>query len=214
MQFVTDAGFSSSLSFRMTVDDNLADDELLRLTAAGNEQAFTVLYRRRQGTVYRFALEMSGSPAIAEDVTQEVFMILLEEAGGYDAKRGPLASYLYGVARHLVWRYLARRGAHCSVEEQVREEGRTPENLIARQEIEGDLVREEQVRSVRRAVLALPGGYREVVVLCDLHEVSYAEAARVLGCAVGTIRSRLHRARALLAERLSAKDARSAGCLV
>jgi RNA polymerase sigma-70 factor (ECF subfamily) len=51
-------------------------------------------------------------------------------------------------------------------------------------------------------VLALPAHYREVVVLCELHEMSYAEAATTLGCAVGTVRSRLHRARGLLVERL------------
>lgn len=197
----------------MTVEANLADDELLRLTASGNEQAFTALYRRRQGAVYRFALEMSGNISIAEEVTQEVFMALLGEAGGYDATRGPLVSYLYGIARRLVWRHLERRRSHFSIGGEY-EDARTPHHLIAPEEIERDLARQEQVHSVRRAVLALPGGYREVVVLCELHELSYAEAARVLGCAAGTIRSRLHRARALLAERLGAKNSRSTGCLV
>lgn len=60
--------------------------------------------------------------------------------------------------------------------------------------------------ALRRAVLALPVKYREAVVLCDLQELSYAEAAHVLGCAIGTIRSRLHRGRALLASRLRATD--------
>jgi len=139
-------------------------------------------------------------------------MILLGESGGYNPKRGPLASYLYGIARRLVWRHLERRWLHSPIGEESRENGRTPEHLIANQEIERDLARAEEVRSLRRAVQALPGGYREVVVLCELHELSYAEAARVLGCAVGTVRSRLHRARALLAERLMAKS--STGCLV
>jgi RNA polymerase sigma-70 factor, ECF subfamily len=196
----------------MTVDANLADDELLRLTASGSEPAFTTLYRRRQGAVYRFALEMSGSTTIAEEVTQEVFMALLGDTNGYDAKRGPLTSYLYGIARRMVWRHLERRRSHFPIEGE-REDGRTPAYLIAPEEIERNLARDEEVRSVRRAVLALPGGYREVVVLCEFHELSYAEAARVLGCAVGTIRSRLHRARALLAERLHATSSRSTGCV-
>jgi len=68
------------------------------------------------------------------------------------------------------------------------------------------------IASVRQAVLTLPEHYREVVVLCALHEMSYAEAAGVLGCAVGTVRSRLHRARGLLAERLRAvRDAEAEG---
>ena len=197
----------------MAVDPHPADDELLRLMALGDEQAFTTLYRRRQGAVYRFGLEMSGDPAIAEEVTQEVFIILLRETSGYDAKRGPLLSYLYGIARRLVWRYLERRRSHFTIGGED-EDGRTPEYMIAPQQVERDVARDEEVRSVRRAVLALPGGYREVVVLCELHELSYVEAARVLGCAVGTVRSRLHRARALLAEKLAARNSRSTGCLV
>ncbi len=198
----------------MQVPTNLADDGLLRLIASGNEQAFTALYRRRQGAVYRFALHMSGSPSLAEEVTQEVFLMLLRDRSGYDPARGPLASYLYGVARNLLLRRMAEDRSHIQIGEEADEEGRTPEQLIAHSEVESDLARNQAVRSLRRAILALPAGYREAVVLCDLHEVSYAEAARVLGCAVGTVRSRLHRARALLAQRLAAKRSRSSGCLV
>jgi RNA polymerase sigma-70 factor (ECF subfamily) len=192
---------------------NLADDELLRLMASKNEQAFTVLYQRRHGAVYRFALQMSGSSSVAEEVTQEVFLTLLREGSGYDPARGPLASYLYGVARRQVWRLMAEDRAHVQIEEEE-EDGRTPRQLIARSEVESDLARHQAVRSLRRAILALPAGYREAVVLCDLHELSYADAARALGCAVGTVRSRLHRARALLSERLAAKRSKSSGCLV
>src|ERR1700704_3039362 len=94
---------------------NLADDDLLRLTQAGNEQAFTTLYQRRQGAVYRFALQMSGNTSIAEEVTQEVFLSLLRERGAYDGKRGPLVSYLYGTARHLVWRRMAQNRSLVSI---------------------------------------------------------------------------------------------------
>jgi RNA polymerase sigma-70 factor (ECF subfamily) len=198
----------------MMVLTKLADDGLLRLMASGNEQAFTTLYQRRHGAVYRFALHMSGSPSMAEEVTQEVFLMLLRDGGGYDAERGPLASYLYGIARRLVWRCMARNRSHVPIGTDAGEEERTPEHLIVRSEVEQDLARDEAVRSLRRAILALPGGYREVVVLCDLHELSYVEAARVLGCAVGTVRSRLHRARALLSERLASKRSSSNGCLV
>lgn len=197
----------------MKVLTNLADDELLRLMASKNEQAFTVLYQRRHGAIYRFALQMSGSASVAEETTQEVFLILLHEGSGYDPARGPLASYLYGVARRLVWRRMAQDRTHVQIGEEE-EDGRTPEQLIARSDVESDLTRDQAVRSLRRAILGLPAGYREAVVLCDLHELSYAEAARALGCAVGTVRSRLHRARALLSERLAAKRSSSNGCLV
>jgi RNA polymerase sigma-70 factor (ECF subfamily) len=193
---------------------NLADDELLRLVASGAEEAFSVLYRRRQGAVYRFALQMSGSSYIAEEVTQEIFLMLLTDSSSYDASRGTLASYLYGVARRLVWRRMAQSRSHFPLAVVEGEDSRTPEQLVALPEVERDLARDETLRSLRRAILALPAGYRETVVLCDLHELSYADAAEVLGCAVGTVRSRLHRARALLAERLAAKTSSASRCLV
>ena len=125
---------------------NLADDELLRLMASKNEHAFTVLYQRRHGAVYRFALQMSGSPSVAEETTQEVFLILLREASGYDPARGPLASYLYGVARRLVWRRMAQDRTQVQIEEQE-EDGRTPEQR-SRSAVESDLVRDQGDRCV------------------------------------------------------------------
>ena len=192
---------------------NLADDELLRLAASGSEDAFGVLYQRRQGAVYRFALQMSGSTYIAEEVTQEIFLMLLTDSSSYDASRGSLASYLYGIARRLVWRRMAQSRSHFPLAVVESEDGRTPEHLVALPNVERDLARDEAVRSLRRAILGLPAGYREAVVLCDLHELSYADAAQVLGCAIGTVRSRLHRARALLAERLAAKTSAASRCL-
>lgn len=187
----------------MTVPTTPNDAELLRLMMAGDEAAFTALYRRRQGGIYRFALQMCGSRSVAEDVTQEVFMALIRDAQHYDPSRGSLAAYLYGVARHHVLRRLERDGSYVSMtNEQADEDAQTPEPLIAQHDPLADLARSEMIQAVRQAVLALPAHYREVVVLCDLHEMSYGEAANVLGCAVGTIRSRLHRARSLLLEKL------------
>jgi RNA polymerase sigma-70 factor (ECF subfamily) len=191
----------------MTVLTTPSDDELLRLMVAGDESAFVTLYRRRQGGIYRFALQMSGSQAIAEDVTQEVFMVLMSEARNYDPAKGSLVGYLYGVARNHVLRSLSRDRSFVSIGEGYEEDAETAhKQLVAQADPLGDLTRSEMIESVRQAITALPSHYREVVVLCDLHEMSYAEAAQVLGCAVGTIRSRLHRARALLIEKLRATN--------
>jgi RNA polymerase sigma-70 factor, ECF subfamily len=176
------------------------DEELWRLALAGDEQAFTLFYRRRQGAVYRFAWQMCGSESVAEDVTQEVFMALVCEGARYDPARGPIAAYLYGIARRQVLRRLAKDRAF--VELPGDEAGATDERLLATHDPLGELTRRETVEVVRQAVLALPTHYREVVVLCDLHELSYAEAAEVLACALGTVRSRLARARLMLGERL------------
>ena len=180
-----------------------SDDDLLRLMIAGDEDAFTELYRRRQGGVYRFALHMSGSETIAEDVTQEVFIVLMREAHNYDPQRGSLPAYLYGISRNHVLRRLERDRLFVPIADGSQDE-EPPATLIAEGDPLIDLTRNEMIEAVRGAVLALPAHYREVVVLCDLHEMSYAEAATVVGCAVGTVRSRLHRARAMLVERLRA----------
>src|SRR5580693_1249744 len=95
---------------RHAADHDGSDHDLLLCMLAGDEQAFTALYRRRQGAVYRFALQMTGSVVIAEDVTQEVFMELIEHGRRFDPSRGALRSFLYGVARNLVLRRLDKDG--------------------------------------------------------------------------------------------------------
>jgi len=182
-----------------------SDDELLRLMMAGDETAFTALYRRRSGGVYRFALQMSGSEAIAEDVTQEVFLALMSDATRFDSARGSLSSYLYGIARNHVLRRLERDRPFVQIVDEAGEGGETQiERWVAADNQHDELQRNEMIGRLRQAVLALPEHYREVVVLCDLHEMSYVEAASALGCAIGTVRSRLHRARALLLGKLNA----------
>jgi RNA polymerase sigma-70 factor (ECF subfamily) len=175
----------------------ISDGGLLERAVGGDEASFTALYRRRQGAVYRFALQMSGRRSIAEEVTQEVFLALIREGGRFDAGRGSVASYLYGIARNHVLRCLERDRPYVRMEDEHQGWASAEDTL-------GDLARGETIESVRQAVLALPPNFREVVVLCDLHEVSYLEAAAALGCAVGTVRSRLHRARAMLLEKMKA----------
>ena len=183
----------------MTDPQMLGDEELLRLTRAGDEHAFTVLYRRHQGPVYRFALQMSGSESVADDITQEVFLALMREFSRFDSSRGSLAPYLYGVARNQVRRHMERG----KFQVPIHDDGDASlEPITAPGDPLGDLTLREGLSALRQAILTLPLHYREVVALCDLEEMSYEEAARSIGCAVGTIRSRLHRAHALLIQKL------------
>lgn len=176
----------------------LSDDELLRGAREGDEAAFTALYRRRQGAVYRFALHMSGDAAISEDVTQEVFLALLEGGGRFDPSRGSLLSFLYGIARNLLVRRLGAKQPKEYTEEPAADD-----------DVLEDLTRRETIEAVRSAVLSLPAPYREAVVLCDLESASYEDAAAALECPVGTVRSRLSRGRGMLAQKLAAKAVRS-----
>ena len=168
-----------------------SDSDLLRGLRARDEEAFTLLYRRWQGPVYRYALRVSGSPALAEDVTQEVFVALLNGGDGYDPERGAVSSYLHGMARNMVRRRLDREPGAQPVPEVT-----APDDPLA------DVVRNETGDLVWSALVALSLPYREAVVLCDLQGFTYDQAAAILGCPVGTVRSRLHRGRASLAERL------------
>jgi RNA polymerase sigma-70 factor, ECF subfamily len=185
----------------MIPKSDLSDSDLLRSMLAGDEEALALLYRRRQGAVYRFALQMSGSKTIAEDVTQEVFLFLMRDGHVFDPARGELSSFLLGVARNHVLRRLR-------VEQLLAPLGDDPDEDVSSVHATSDicpledLTRAETIESVRKAVLSLPPKYREVVVLCELQDVSYVETAEILGCAIGTVRSRLHRARALLLEKL------------
>ena len=185
----------------MTTRDQLSDSELLKRMLAGDEEALSVLYRRRQGAIYRFAMQMSGSQALSEDVTQEVFMVLMRGDGGFDETRGSVNSFLLGIARNLVRRKVSREQFYVSLDDQSKATI-SGEHQPGGPNLFDELARDETIESVREAVLSLPAHYREVVVLCDLQELSYVEAANVLNCPVGTVRSRLHRARTLLLEKL------------
>lgn len=183
------------------------DAVALQRALAGDEEAFDLLYARRAGVVYQFALRMSGSVTLAEDVTQDVFISLLRSGHKFDPSRGTLPQYLLGMTRNRVLTLLQRERNFVPLAVDEGEEGRLSlERILAPTVAQDDplfdLTRAERVEAVRQAVLALPLHYREVVVLCNLDELSYEAAAQLIGCPVGTVRSRLNRARALLLEKL------------
>lgn len=196
----------------MTRSVELPEDGLIRRILSGDEEAFVLLYRSKHPAIYRYALHMSGNPAVAEDVTQEAFMTLIRDAKRFDPQRGTLGGYLFGVARnHLRKRWAQDRqavplpdgeddlnallaGSHTSSNGNSKGNGARH----GHDEFES----EETSSRVRQAIATLPENYREVVILCELEEMNYEEAAAALDCPVGTVRSRLHRARVLLLDKL------------
>ena len=180
---------------------SVPDDDLPARIAAGDEVAFTTLFRRRQADVYRVALMKTGLPATAEDVTQEVFLAVMRDAARYESGRATVKSWLCGIARNHARRRLERDGR----DEPLVEDGQHEPAADGQTDPLGEIANGQRLEALRRAILSLPLRYREVVVLCDLEEISYADAATALGCAVGTVRSRLHRARGLLAAKVRAK---------
>lgn len=173
-----------------------ADHELLRRFHAGDRDAFTEVYRAHHGAVYRFARSMTGDEVKAAEITQDVFVWLIHHPGDFDPERGGLGGFLVGVARFMLKRRYAQEQRWVQIDEAMPEP--VPETETG-----------YDAELLRQAIRALPVRYREVVVLCGLEGKSYEESAVIVGCAVGTIRSRMHRARALLARKLMGR-----GCTV
>lgn len=186
----------------MRIAEQERDDVLLRHAAKGDEEAFTLLYRRHQAAMYRFALRMTGNVWAAEEIVQDVFMTLMRAPKKYDSARGTLGGFLYGIARNRVMKHLERSPREVSLEER-NEDGSGPGIVLQDASTPATHAeKRERADHVRAAVLDLPPEFREAVVLCELEELSYEEAAQVAGCPIGTIRSRLHRGRTLLMARL------------
>ena len=195
---------------------NPTEDRLLRRMMAGDEEAFALLYRQKHPAIYRFALHMSSSASVAEDITQEVFMALIRDPKRFDPRRGTLNGFLFGIARnHLRKRWEADRrtvslafGAEDSDDFSSLVPASSGNHGHGGAPVHDEFASVETITRVRQAISTLPVNYREAVILCELEEMSYDEAATALGCPVGTVRSRLHRGRAMLLEKL--RDTRPA----
>lgn len=185
---------------RVPVEDvpEPSDSELVERARNGEREAFGFLYRRHQAYVYRFARTMTGSAALAEDIVQEVFLALMRDLDRYDTSRATLRTYLFGIARNLT-RYKTRSLRRLIPLDHADE-------AVGFDDPAAALASNEETRHLRRCLGALPARYREVIVLCDLQELDYAETAAVLKVPIGTVRSRLHRGRQLLMERLRRRD--------
>jgi len=177
------------------------DREMLRQLAGGNQAAFSACYQRYEGPIFRFAWHMSGNQANAEEVTQEVFLRLIDSPQKFDPAKGSLAGYLFGIARNVMRRQMEKDRLNLQLDDEMLD-GNDAE-MVVEPDVLSELDRRERLDYLQKAVLALPTPYREALVLCDLQEMSYPEAAEVLKCPPGTVASRLHRARTILKVRLS-----------
>jgi RNA polymerase sigma-70 factor, ECF subfamily len=189
-----------------------SDAEIAIRLKERDEQAFLDLYDRHGRTVYRFLVQMTGSVTAAEELTQDVFVAILDAmcSGGldrFDPGRGTFEGYLIGIARNLArgerrrnHRLLSLDGALETAEwrrllDTLIEDSRAQDGLAL-------IVAQSEMRALYRAILELPVHYREVVALCALGEKSYREASDLLHVSEGTIASRMNRAKGLLAAKL------------
>jgi RNA polymerase sigma-70 factor, ECF subfamily len=193
------------------------DVELLRRLAAGDDDAFLEFYRRHQGGLYRYAMHMSGSPQSAADVVQETFLTLIRHTSKYDEEKGTPAAFLFGIARNHLRKLHEKEGRYVPLSDELGKgfsadgsgesghfngNGHSPASAGHADMIVEGLERAQISELLREAILTLPDHYREPVTLCDLEGKSYGEAAALLECPVGTVRSRLNRARSILLDKL------------
>jgi RNA polymerase sigma-70 factor (ECF subfamily) len=181
------------------------DVRLLERMRRGDERAFADLFDRHRPAVYRYAVHMCG-PDGADDIVQEVFLALLQQLDRYDGSRAPLLSYLLGIARRQALKRMAgprfdRWPGEDSEAAAVSDTDSGAATAAAGNPFDA-LSQTEIIERVRLAISRLSPAYREAVVLCELNELDYASAAVVMHCPIGTVRSRLHRARAQLAVQL------------
>jgi RNA polymerase sigma-70 factor (ECF subfamily) len=172
--------------------------QLLEGIAQGDETAFQAVYEKWTGIIYKFAWQMTGSKSMAEDITQDLFLMIIRSKIRFDPAKGSFSSFLYGVARNLAMKSIRKQHRLFGMLRLF--ESQNPQRKV--QDPLLQMTREESAENLRRCILSLPPQYREAIVLCDLHELSYAEAAEITRSAIGTIRSRLHRGRELLIQKM------------
>jgi RNA polymerase sigma-70 factor (ECF subfamily) len=175
----------------MTAQTQVTDEELYRRAKEGDRRAFETLYDRRHQGLYRYAMHMSGNHAIAEEATHDAFLGLIQPGSRFDPRLGTVEAYLYGAVRNI-----ARRMRTTLAIAQA-DESAADRDLLS------ELIGDEEVSALHVAIRELPEAYRDAVILCDLEEKTYEEAARIMHSPVGTVRSRLSRARGILAGKLS-----------
>ena len=159
-----------------------------------NDQEFEAIFEEHKNAVYQFAWRMSNSRSAADDISQEVFLILLRDEAKVDHSRGSMRALLFGIARHLVWKLWRQDQRWSSLDDDTL----TTEAL----DVESIGI---QV-AVSTAVAGLPPLQREALILSTYEELSLQEIATMLMTEVGTVKTRLHRARENLKRMLAPID--------
>ena len=194
------------------LQETVSDAHLIERLKRGDEHAFLQLYDLHRASIYRFLMHMTGSLALAEELTQEVFVTILDSIcagtiGRFDPQRGTLEGYLLGIARNFA-RAEHRRTHRLVPLDSVLETSECDQLLegfvqkVQAWDVASLLAIRSELKILYGAILELPAHYREAVVLCGLQERSYCDAAAILQCSEGTIASRMNRAKALLEAKL------------
>ena len=178
---------------------SITDEKLLQKACRGDETAFVLLYERHRAPVFRFAYRLLGSLPLAEDVAHDCFLGLVKHPDRFDTSRAAsLRTYLFAAARNLAFKHFRQQDGQMALEDlseaPLVDQGVTPLGRLLDEELSGE---------VRKAIAALPPLQREAVVLFEYEELTLAEIAVIVDADVGTVKSRLHRARERLRRTLA-----------
>ena len=180
------------------------DAEVVRRCLAGDERAYRDLVRRYQRPVFSVLMRVVRRAEDAEDLTQETFVRVFKALARYDTER-PFSSWIFTIASRLAIDHLRRRRVP-TVSLQVQEPGSHEERTMDVED-PGPLPDEvtsnrEEERNTQEIIDSLPEHYRIVVLLRHQQDLSYDEIAEALKLPLGTVKARIHRARALLKHRV------------
>jgi RNA polymerase sigma-70 factor, ECF subfamily len=187
----------------MTQND---DAKYVAQLVAGDGAALRPLYERHGRALLRFSAAMCRSRQSAEDLVHDTFVELLREPSNFDPTQGTVFGYLCGVLRHRISHHYRHQKRWVALDDGADGEGGHATHAHDAPGLVDEIARSELTAAFRQAMLELPPPHREVIALCDLEELPYATVATILDCPVGTVRSRLHRARALLTLRLASLE--------
>ncbi len=197
----------SSISIENMSVEEMDDHQLLAASGAGDETAFLEITRRYRNQITNYVYRMLDDYDRAVDLTQETFVRVWVNAGRYQATYS-FSTYIYKIAHNLAISELRQRKRRRTIQLPTFFSDKDSEELEVeiedRKQPAADdvMISDERRRAVSRAIASLPEKYRAALVLCDIEEKSYEEISEVLELPVGTVKSRINRARNLLKEKL------------
>lgn len=194
MDFVSEQPEFLVFSSEFTVS-TMTDESLLHAAAHGDEAAFRLVYERHRDVVFRFAYRMLQSVELAEEITHDCFLSLIKKPSRFDGSRASLKTYLCAAARNQAIKRLQREMLHDELSADL--PGAEHWNPLKQ------VIGAELSAVVRQAVAELPPLQREAVILFEYEDLSLAEIALIVNADVGTVKSRLHRAREKLRQMLT-----------
>jgi RNA polymerase sigma-70 factor (ECF subfamily) len=163
----------------------IEDRELVRRVLAGRTDDFRVLVERHQRSIFRFASGLLGNREEAEDVTQEAFLAAFANLSGYDSSRAGFSTWLFTIARNRSINLLKQSRPIVLNE---------PDSIVDGTSAD-PIVNQELSQQLDRALAALPVEQRSAFVLAEIEELPYDEIARIERTSLGTVKSRIHRAK-------------------